>query len=395
MTSPAVSPHPKRKRIWRIIKWILFGLLVVLALGIAALTVTRYSAYTTADAIRKITSHDGIEVRQQVVLGGNRQWITIRGHHKNNPVLLFIHGGPGAVDMPLSHGFQTPWEEYFTVVQWDQRGSGKSYSGIDKEAVKKTLTVDRMVTDAEELTAYLRKRMGQEKIIVVGHSWGSMVGVMLAKRRPDWLHAYVGMGQLVNPMENERLRYSYALKEAARRGDTSTLAALKAIAPYPTVGHANFDKVLTLAGAINDYDDASHKIDGSKELTLLLSSPDYSAMDIYRLATGVSALFPARTLFDEIMATDLNSLGPKFDVPVMMFSGRHDWVTPTQISTAYFDSIEAPQKKLIWFEHSGHNMFNDEPGAVFVALVNEVRPLALINPGQPASPQKQNPGDRR
>jgi proline iminopeptidase len=200
---------------------------------------------------------------------------------------------------------------------------------------------------------------------------------------------------LVNPMENERLRYAYALKEAARRSDASTLAALRAIAPYPTAGHANFDNVLTLAGAINDYDDVSRKIDGSKELALLFSSPDYSAMDIYRLATGETALFPARALFDEIMAIDLNRLGPKFDVPVVMFSGRHDRVTPTLISTAYFDSIEAPQKKLIWFEHSGHNMFNDEPGAVFVALVNEVRPLALTNPGKEATPQKRNPGDRQ
>jgi proline iminopeptidase len=388
MNDPAILPTPKRKRIWRILKWIVIGLIVALALGIGALSVARYSAYTTADGIRKISSHDGIEVKQLVVLGGNRQWITIRGHHKDNPVLLFIHGGPGAVDMPLSHGFQTPWEEYFTVVQWDQRGSGKSYAGIDTEAVKKTLTVDRMVTDAEELTAYLRKRLDQDKIIVAGHSWGTFVGVMLTKRRPEWIHAYVGMGQLVNPMENERQKYAFALREAKRRNDSDTLAKLKKIAPYPTVGHADFGKVLTLSNAINEFDDASHTKDGSKEISLLLSSPDYSAKDIYRLISGESALFPARALFDEIMAIDLNRLGPKFDVPVVMFNGRHDWVTPTPISTAYFETIEAPQKKLIWFEHSGHNMFNDEPGAVFVALVNEVRPLAMANPDSSQTPKQ-------
>jgi proline iminopeptidase len=394
MTDPAILPHPNRKRIWRILKWIVFGLLVVVALSIGALCIARYSAYTTADSIRKITSHDGIEVRQQVILGGNKQWITIRGHHKDNPVLLFIHGGPGAVDMPLSHGFQTPWEEYFTVVQWDQRGSGKSYAGIDKEAVKKTLTVDRMVTDAEELTAYLRKRMGQDKIILVGHSWGSIVGVMLAKRRPEWVSAYVGMGQAVNLMENERQKYAFALAEAKRRNDAATLAELKKIAPYPTTGHADFDKVLMLGNAVNAYDDVSHVTDGPQGMALLLSSPDYSAMDIYRLATGESALFPAKALFDEIMAIDLNRLGPKFDVPVIMFSGRNDWVTPTPISTAYFETIEAPKKKLIWFEHSGHNMFNDEPGAVFVALVNEVRPLALADRTKPTALHAQKPGDQ-
>jgi proline iminopeptidase len=379
MTDTVILSAVKPKRIWRILKWIIIGLLVVLALGVCTLSVARYAMYTTADGIRKITSHDGIEIRQQVTLGGTKQWITIRGHHKDNPVLLFIHGGPGAVDMPISHGFQTPWEEYFTVVQWDQRGSGKSYAGIDKDAVKKTLTVDRMVTDAEELTAYLRKLIGQEKIIVVGHSWGTLVGVMLAKRRPEWLHAYVGMAQAVSMMENERQKYAYALREAKRRRDVTTLAELKTIAPYPTPGHADFDKVLTLGNAVNNYDDASRAVDISQGLSLLLSSPDYSAMDIYRYITGESGLFPALALFDEIMTIDLNKLGPKFDVPVIMFSGRHDWVTPTPISTAYFNSIEAPQKKLIWFEHSGHNIFTDEPGAVFVALVNEVRPLAIAS----------------
>jgi proline iminopeptidase len=388
MTETAILPPPKRRRIWRILKWVLIGLIVALALAIGALSVARYSAYTAADGIRKISSHDGIEVRQQVVLGGNKQWITIRGHHKDNPVLLFIHGGPGAVDMPLSHGFQTPWEEYFTVVQWDQRGSGKSYTGIDKDVVKKTLTVDRMVTDAEELTAYLRKRMNQNKIIVAGHSWGTFVGVMLTKRRPEWVHAYVGMGQLVNPMENERQKYAFALREAKRRNDKVILAELNKIAPYPTVGHADFDKVLTLANAINEFDDVSYTKDGSKEISLLLSSPDYSAKDIYPLISGESALFPARALFDEIMAIDLNDLGPKFDVPVVMFSGRHDWVTPTPISTAYFESIEAPKKKLIWFEHSGHNMFIDEPGAVFVALVTEVRPLVMATPDSAQIPKQ-------
>lgn len=379
MTDTATLPRSETKRIWRIVKWVLTGLLVLMALVIGTLSVARYAVYTTADGIRKITSHDGIELRQQVVLGDNKQWITIRGHHKKNPVLLFIHGGPGAVDMPLSHGFQTHWEEYFTVVQWDQRGAGKSYGGIDKEAVAKTLTVDRMVTDAEELTAYLRKELGQDKIIVVGHSWGTLIGVMLAKRRPEWLHAYVGMAQLVDAMENERQKYAYALQEANRRGDATTLAELKSIAPYPTAGHADFDKVLTLANAVNNYDDVFRSTDGPQGMSLLLSSPDYSAMDIFRLITGESALFPARVLFDEIMTMDLNKLAPKLDVPVILFSGRHDWVTPTPISTAYLDAIKAPQKKLIWFEHAGHNIFTDEPGAVFVALVNEVRPFAIAN----------------
>jgi proline iminopeptidase len=377
MSDLVLAKRPLALRIRRFARWIAIALIVVITLMIATLGIARYAVYSTAENIRKITTHDGIERREQVVLGGNPQWITIRGQHKDNPVLLFIHGGPGAVDMPTSHGFQTPWEEYFTVVQWDQRGSGKSYAGIDKAAVAKTFTIDRMVGDAEELTAYLRKSLGKDKIIVVGHSWGTMIGVMLAKRHPDWLYAYVGIGQLVNPMENERLKYAYAIAEAQRRHDTSMLAELKAIAPYPSVGKADFDKVITLSGAVSEYDDASRTADGPQGLALLLSSPDYSVMDIYRLATGESALFAARGLFDEIMTVDLNKLGPKFDVPVILFSGRHDWVTPTSLSTAYFKAIDAPAKKLIWFEHSGHNIFTDEPGAVFLALVNDVRPYAV------------------
>jgi proline iminopeptidase len=146
-----------------------------------------------ADA-RKIVTPDGVERLEKLRIGGLDQWASIRGTDKRNPVILLIHGGPGYISMPMSWWFTRGWEEYFTVVQWDQRGAGKSYLLNDPSKIAPTLTPERMIADTEEIAAWARKEFGKDKIFVLGHSWGSYLGLELAKRHPDWLHAYIGVG---------------------------------------------------------------------------------------------------------------------------------------------------------------------------------------------------------
>jgi len=148
-----------------------------------------------------ILSPKGIDEGSFVKIGGIEQWITIRGQDRDNPVLLFLHGGPGDVTNPWSFALFAPWEKYFTVVQWDERGSGRTLRKSGP-AVAPTITVDRMVQDGIELTEYLRKHLGKEKIIIVGHSFGSILGTRMAKARPDIFYGCVGTGQVADGSKN-------------------------------------------------------------------------------------------------------------------------------------------------------------------------------------------------
>src|ERR1700743_1204362 len=183
--------------------------------------------------VRRIPSPPGIEETRAVRIGGIDQWISVRGKDRRNPILLFIHGGPASTEMPVSWLYQSGWEDYFTVVQWDQRGAGKTYVANDAALVEPTIAKERMVADGEELVAWLRANYGKRKIFVLGHSWGSIIGLELARKHPDWLHAYIGMGQMIYGRDNERLGYEWALDAARADHNAEAVKQLLALAPYP------------------------------------------------------------------------------------------------------------------------------------------------------------------
>jgi proline iminopeptidase len=197
---------------------------------------SRDDAVAIIAELRKIHTPEGIEVLEQVELGGVSQWISIRGRNRDNPVLLFIHGGPGDPMIGLSWAFQNPWEDYFTVVQWDQRGSGKNAATADRDALRGTLTLDRLVSDAEELIAHLRERLGKDKVVVMSYSLGGVLGIHLAQRRPEWLHAYVGVGQVSHDFL--RALYDRTLEIAVARGSAEAVAELQPLASRVEAGVA-------------------------------------------------------------------------------------------------------------------------------------------------------------
>ena len=166
----------------------------------------------------KIVTANGVQETFETTLGGARQVVTVRGPDRNNPILVFIHGGPASVEMPLGWAFQRPWEDYFTVVHWDQRGAGRSFPLNDRAALAPTLKPERYRDDTIELIEQLKARYGKRKVVLMGLSWGSMVGLMVAKQRPDLLYAYVGVGQGIDFRENEVEGYRWTLEEARRRG---------------------------------------------------------------------------------------------------------------------------------------------------------------------------------
>jgi pimeloyl-ACP methyl ester carboxylesterase len=325
--------------------------------------------------VQKIVSLNGIEEQTKVSINGTEQWIAVRGRDLSNPILLFLHGGPGAPEMPTSWTFQNDWEDYFTVVQWDQRGSGKTYLANDPEKIKPTMTVPQMVSDAEAMVTYLRTRFHKDKIFVLGHSWGSLLGLTLAEKHPEWLYGYVGMGQMIDSRESERLGYENTLKAAEAAHNKDAIRELRGIAPYPEAdGAVPLDKInierkwsVVFGGLSWRRDSYDYYYDASK------LSPDYTDAD--RAAIGKGSLLSLTGLLKGFTSASFENI-TDFKCPIIIFNGRHDDTTSSKVTAGWFARVHAPVKKLVWFENSAHMMQIEEPGRVFVHLVEDVRPLA-------------------
>ena len=336
---------------------------------------TQQKARDLIAAVQKIVSPGGIDEQMEIPINGTEQWITIRGRDLNNPILLFIHGGPGAPEMPTSWTFQNPWEDYFTVVQWDQRGSGKTYNANDPAKIRPTMTLPQMVSDSEAVVQYLRATYHRQKIFVMGHSWGTVLGLTLAEKHPEWLYAYIGMGQVIDTLRAEHVGYLATLKAAEAAHNAKAVAELKAIAPYPEPdGSLKLDKINTerkwsvILGGLTYRRDSYDYYFNASEL-----SPDYSDADLKAIGKGsdlsLSSLLPA------FAKTDFSKV-TTFRCPIILFEGRHDETTPSTVAAEWFARVKAPAKKFVWFEHSAHMMQIEEPGRVLVHLVEDVRPLA-------------------
>ena len=209
---------------------------VLLLAVVATLSYRGYVRHELAEQ-RTIRSSEGIDSLEAVRIGGLDQWIHIRGQHAANPVLLFIHGGPGQAFIAMARTFQTPWEKRFTVVQWDQRGAGKTYARNDRDLQQRTMTVRQMQQDTLDMANYLRRRFKRDKIVVLGASWGSVLGLWLAHEHPEVVAAYVGVGQGVDMRQNGTTAYEDALSAARARGLRDAVQELEAIRPYPDPGN--------------------------------------------------------------------------------------------------------------------------------------------------------------
>jgi pimeloyl-ACP methyl ester carboxylesterase len=212
-----------------------FGIAVaflIVAIPCGALLYRAYRQHEVAER-RAIRSLNRITSLERVPIGGIGQWIEVRGENVNNPILLWIHGGPGVAFIPLAGAFQAPLEQHFTVVQWDQRGAGKTYASNDKELQRRTMNIPQMEEDTLEVVNYLRNRFHREKIFVLGHSWGSVLGLWLAHEHPELIYAYIGVGQLVNAQQNREVMYRDVLAAARERRNQNAIKDLESVAPVP------------------------------------------------------------------------------------------------------------------------------------------------------------------
>ncbi len=302
-----------------------------------------------------------IDSKETVTLGGVTQHIRIRTANAALPVLLFIHGGPGVCDRHWVLKYQSGLAEKATMVCWDQRGAGLSY---DKALDPKEMTIERMVDDASELVDLLRARFKQEKIFIVGHSWGSLLGALLAQKRPDALRAYIGMGQFVNGDENEAISYTFVLDEAKKRGDKKALKDLARIGA-PVKGHyKSRDDLMVQRNLMTKYGGGCYEEKESIWTSMiipLLKTPEYKLGELWGYYKGT--FFSLDALWESVVDCDLFKQIPALDIPVYLTEGRHDQNTPIPISSRWFDALKAPKKEWIWFERSAHSPIKEEPEA--------------------------------
>lgn len=334
----------------------------------------RAEAVEVIRELRKIVSPLGVERYETIRIGGIEQFASIRGVDRRNPVLLVLHGGPGFPTSTIAWWGTRALEEYFTVVHWDQRGAGKTHLINDPVLIAPTMTPERFVEDTEELVAWLRREFDKDKVFLLGTSWGSYIGLEFALRRPEWLHAYIGMGQAINNPESERRGYAYALRAARASGNRLAVAELESIAPYAQSGEAIPLEDIALERKWSDHFGGvmayrTRQVDG----IAVRLSPEYSDEEAPRAYEGNG--FSQRLLFSEIVGVDMSGIS-RLECPLIVLAGRHDRSVNSEVAREWFDSVDAPEKHFEWFENSAHEIIAEEPGKLLVTLVRHARPIA-------------------
>jgi pimeloyl-ACP methyl ester carboxylesterase len=303
-----------------------------------------------------------VEERGFVTVGGIPQWVEMHGADSANPVLFALHGGPGMAETPLLRHFNADLERVFTVVYWEQRGAGRTY---DKRTPPESMTVERFIADLDELIDHVRAKLGKDKVVLFGHSWGSALGTLYAARHPQKVSAYIGTGQIGDLQASEAAGYAFVLDEAKRRGNARAVAQLTKLGPPPytpqqlRVQRQWLSRFVGVMGSVPFW----------SALRILLFQPGGSVFRIPRVFAAM--FFSLRTLWPQVSTINLERDAPELEMPVWFLNGRNDHQVSAVVAERYFEKLIAPKKTLVWFEKSGHFAPFDEPEA-FNAAMREV-----------------------
>ena len=340
----------------KIIEKILTGLL--LSLTLLACTTTK-----------KIKTENGISKIQKIELGGVSQWTLIRGENKGNPVVLFLHGGPGASETALLRKYNGELEKHFTMVFWDQRGTTKSYS---KHIPRETMTLNQLMNDANELILYLKGELHTDKIILVGHSWGTVLGMELAKKYPENFICYVGIGQVINSDMGEKISYNYTLSKAKELDNKKAISDLEKMGE-PVGGKYSPWDMGTQRKWLLRFGGERHTKNNYRDYAFaFLNSREYTLFDMFKFYKGSAFSWVLREDEEKI---DFFTQTPELEIPVFFCAGKYDYNTPTELVKEYFAMVKAPNKKLTEFDNSGHMLIFEEADKFNKFMMDEVLPL--------------------
>lgn len=339
----------------------LLGMLIVLVLGIVLIMFTQLTAATP-----KIAKENSIAELRKVELNGRKEWISIRGGDRSKPVLLFLAGGPGGSQLAATRYELAKLEKDFIVVNWEQPGSGKSYSAIPR----KNLTPEIYVEDGTALVRSLLKEFKQEKLYLLGESWGSALGIFMVKEQPELYHAFIGTGQMVAFEETEKIDYALAMKLAKENGDQKVVDTLRKNGEPPYYGNSVTTKSATYLNYLSQKMVGNPEIQNGGFQTMRdLAAKEYGILDKVNYLRGILQTF--NHVYPQLYNVDLRKEYSTLDVPVYFLLGKHDINAPLSLTEDYYQKLDAPNKEIIWFEHSGHNPWINEPER-FVEAVQQI-----------------------
>lgn len=302
-----------------------------------------------------IRTPGGIAELEPVQLNGHPQWLLIRGADVSKPLLLYVPGGPGESNIWAAHYTMGELERHFVCVNWDPRGASKSLHPAPDPA---TMTIDQFVRDTITLIELLLQRFDRKRLLLIGHSWGSLVAMKVAAARPDLLHAVIGMGQEVDNRRGEDISYAYALERARAVRDRKAISRLEQLGgsdTYTKTGKFVERMILMRLGGL------MHTGGLRAVLAIMLSAREFSIAECIRYARNEGTAFSIPLMAGELMRVNLLDEIKELAVPVFLFEGRYDYTAPSVLAEEFFAALKAPYKRLVWFEESGHPVDVEEP----------------------------------
>jgi proline iminopeptidase len=307
----------------------------------------------TANDTRQQNEAVAVDEKSFIVLGGEKQYVEMTGSSSKNPVLLFLHGGPGWPQTPHLRYFNAALTKSMTLVAWEQSGCGKS---LLNNPEPRSLSLDQIIRDAHQLTQILKKKFKKDKIYLAGFSWGSVVGVHLIEKYPEDFSAYIGISQVINLKQGIKLSRAWIAARAKENNDLETLKVLEQIAKRDTsVGRSDLDFFLAQFQQLNKYHGSIYRKESEDEIDKAVAKyDDYKAYDWMK-----GFRFSASRLEKDMFAIDLSDT-KELKIPVYFFAGRHDWNVPTAIIEEFVKNLKAPGKEIVWFEDSGHEPLEEE-----------------------------------
>jgi len=309
---------------------------------------------------------------EYLAVDGAKLFLLTRGVDSREPVLLWLHGGPGGPERPLFRYFNGGLENYFVVAYLDQRSAGRSF---DPKADPQRLTVSRHLTNLDVVVDHLRQILGQDKIVLIGHSWGAALGLLYVQRHPGKVSALIAVAPLIASRKAQQAEYNFVSSEATRRKDQATLARVQEIGLPP---YASAERQLAMEDLADRYGAVFHnRLCKACVVLKGLLTGLVTPRELFSIHRGIHASLKAMT--PELLQLDLERAVPRVDVPVFFFLGRHDRHVDSTIAAGYFEKLRAPYKRLVWFEGSAHNVPFEE-SEVFNATVLK----ALQSIGVPA-----------